>query len=158
METVSRLRQERAALVERLTQIDKILRQFDELDRNARLLLTTTPETRNVGITTNAADIRKHAVLQHPPNKMPKKTPMAEFQAAVIDAIRESGGAMDRVELYEALTSRGIVIGDGDREKEVNALSARVYRMAQDGILVSERGQGYRLKSGPENDVEDNVA
>ena len=54
---------------------------------------------------------------------------------------------MDRVALYETLTERNIVIGDGGREKDLNALSARVYRMARDpnNRISSERGRGYRL-------------
>ena len=73
---------------------------------------------------------------------------MAEFQGAIIDVLRHNGTPMDRKALYEALMKRGVVIGDGDPDKEMNALSARVYRMKEDGILVSERGQGYQLKAG----------
>jgi hypothetical protein len=148
METITRLRDERAALVERLQQIDKILRQFDELDRNARQLLKLTSEATIIDSSTVLTEPLTESLARSSLREVRKKTPMAEFQGAIIDVLRHNGTPMDRKALYEALMKRGVVIGDGDPDKEMNALSARVYRMKEDGILVSERGQGYQLKAG----------
>ena len=68
----------------------------------------------------------------------------------MLDALQSSDVPMDRVALYEALTRRGIVIGGGDRVNELNALSARVYRMALEGAIVNQPGKGYRLKRADE--------
>jgi hypothetical protein len=75
------------------------------------------------------------------------KTPVAAFERAVIEVLQEADGPMDRVAIYEALKERGITVGSGDRERELNVVSARVYRMALGGQLEGVRGQGYRLKT-----------
>ena len=160
METITRLREERAQIAARLAQIDNILRQYDELDQEAKRLLMVADmvEDTDQAMVLDAAE--KAVSVATPTNAVSKpdadvvkrnKTPMKEFEAAVLDVMRENNRPMDRVDLYDALTSRGIVIGDGDRDKELNTLSARVYRMAKDGHLVSQRGEGYRLRSDEEN-------
>lgn len=180
MEIIARLREERQALVERIAQIDKMLRQYEEWGREAQRLLSLTgmvesdpvappvaPAAQAVHTGTavsdqsNVHDVGNGKVRMRTRSAVSvvgSKTPIPEFETAVIDVLRASGQPMDRVALYEALTARGIVIGDGGREKDLNALSARVYRMAQDpkNRIFGERGQGYRLivdddASGPES-------
>lgn len=151
MEIIERLRAERQALVARMGEIDKMLRQYEELDRIAQTLLSPSSQSAEI------ADSRKPKIegdvnvpiteYVQPNGTRRKKTPIAEFEKAVTDVLRDADAPMDRAELYDALTARGIVIGDGNRDRELNALSARVYRMAQDGRLESQRGQGYRLKA-----------
>lgn len=183
MEIIARLREEREALVARVSQIDKMLQQYDEWGREAQRLLSLTPAVEigsrdaraapsdmPVGAESEVPDqpsfrqggnVRIRVRSASSPVVTGRKTPIPEFEAAVISVLRESGQPMDRVALYDALTARGIVIGDGDRDKELNALSARVYRMAQDpkNRISGERGQGYRLitdeESGEQEGVDD---
>jgi hypothetical protein len=176
MELIIRLREERAALVARLAQIDKMLRQYEEWGREAQRLLSLTNPVKAESVDRAAAhsvqkplaspdvsDQPKIRHVGHDGEQVPsqstlpvtgRKTPIHEFEATVIDVLRESGQPMDRVALYEALTARGIVIGSGNRDKDLNALSARVYRMAQEpkNHISGERGQGYRLLMEEESD------
>jgi len=167
METISRLREERAQLVARLEQIDKILRKYDELDQEAKRLLTLTDESKDATKATSPESPTEALTVQSSDKPVDEassvavertKTPMTKFEAAVLDVMRESGRPMDRTDLYDALTARGIVIGDGDRDKELNTLSARLYRMAKDGHLASQRGQGYRLRGDDEVPAQDEDA
>lgn len=181
MEIIARLREEREALVARIAQIDKMLKQYDEWGREAQQLLSLTGAAKaesNLDHVAPAAvtDVAESSEPEQPkfrqvgnvrvrlrsPSSLPvvgRKTPMPEFEAAVIDVLRESGQPMDRVALYEALTGRGIVIGSGGRDRDLNALSARVYRMAQDPSsgISGERGQGYRLVTDEEIPEPDSV-
>lgn len=181
MEIIARLREEREALVARIAQIDKMLQQYDEWGREAQRLLSLTSvveagshENRagpsdvpagaesEVPVQPNFRQVGNAKNLERSRSSLPvagSKTPMPEFEAAVIDVLRESGQPMDRVALYDALTARGIVIGDGGRDKDLNALSARVYRMAQDpkNRIAGERGQGYRLITDEENGEQEGV-
>ena len=177
MDIIARLREEREALVARLAQIDKMLLQYEEWGREAQnlLSLTSAVASRSLdpvrmkaeeGSSDASAPVRKPVTLIQKPmirrvqlphrSQLPfGKTPMPQFEDAVIEILRESGTAMDRVALYDALTARGVVIGTGDRDKDLNALSARAYRMAQDpkNRISGERGQGYRLlKEGEATD------
>lgn len=169
MEIIARLREEREILVARVAQIDKMLRQYDEWGREAQRLLSLTGAPVFAGgdeniVSAAPSEIRSAKAPSERERGMvvdeegsagalaslsvaAGKTPIPEFEAAVIEVLREAGKPMDRVELYEALTARGIVIGDGNRDKELNALSARVYRMARESKnrISGERGQGYRL-------------
>lgn len=169
MEIIARLREERAALVARVSQIDKMLRQYEEWGREAQQLLSLTsaviPDSQEAlsisadspaaaeidasdrPITHQVGEVRPRVRPQIASPIAQRKTPISEFEAAVIDVLRQTGEPMDRVALYDALIARGIVIGDGGREKDLNALSARVYRMAKDpkNGIFGERGQGYRL-------------
>lgn len=181
MEIIARLREEREVLVARVAQIDKMLKQYDEWGLEAQRLLSLTRvieadshETRAAPSDTPigaASEVPDQPSLRQGGNVRIRvrsassqvvtgsKTPIPEFEAAVISVLRESGQPMDRVALYDALTARGIVIGDGDRGKELNALSARVYRMAQNPTnrISGERGQGYRLVTDEETVEEEGV-
>lgn len=166
METITRLREERAQLVARLNQIDNILRRYEEWDREAKRLLAINDAASIVSecVSTDAAapgvvtpEVTAGADAASVPARKRVRTSMKEFEAAVLDVLRESDVPMDRVALYDALIGRGIIIGDGDRDKELNALSARVYRMARGGGIVSQRGEGYRLRRDDES-AQDGVA
>jgi len=167
MEIIARLREEREVLLARVTQIDKMLQQYDAWGREAQLLLSLTAAVRpdsgdGPAIATEPKTVLGTGVSEQQKyrqfgNLRPRarsslpvhgaKTPIREFEAAVIDVLRENDLPMNRIALYDALTARGIVIGDGQKDKELNALSARVYRMAQGGgPLISEQGQGYSLR------------
>lgn len=150
MDMIARLRAERQDLVARLGEIDKILTQYKQIERAAQQLLGDHPPVDSRAMTAGPVE----PVAPHTPATVPdravsakNKTPIEEFEQAVIDVLQETAAPLNRVQLYDALTDRGIVIGDGDREKELNALSARVYRMTQTGRLTSRRGQGYSLKA-----------
>jgi hypothetical protein len=171
MEIISRLREEREVLVARIAQINKMLQQYDEWGREAQRLLSLTGSqgaTANTSTDANlpSVNVDDAEASDHKPvvrsggirrrttfPKVGAKTPMREFEAAVIEVLRASAEPLDRIGLYDALIDRGIVIGDGDRDRELNALSARVYRMAQDpkNGISSERGQGYRLITDQES-------
>ena len=175
MEIIARLREERQALVDRVTQIDKMLQQYDEWGREAQQLLSLTGTAKAEAHLDRAAPADSTVFAESSEPEQPKfhqignvrvrlrspssspvvgrKTPIPEFEAAVIDVLREVGQPMDRVALYEALTARNIVIGSGGRDRDLNALSARVYRMAQDpkNRISGERGQGYRLITDEES-------
>lgn len=174
MEIIARLRAEREALVARIGQIDNMLRQYDEWGREVERLLSLTasiPQEATEPVTSAAAPHLAPSVGEAPPRdtapvmtrQRPSssgklaKTPMPEFEAAVVEVLRETGKPMDRVALYEALTERGVVIGSGGRDKDLNTLSARVYRMAQDpnNRISGERGQGYRLMPDDQSDDAD---
>lgn len=150
MDMIARLRAERQAIVARLSEIDKIVAQYEQIERAAQQLLDGH---RPIDSQTMTAEPIKHEALPTSvalPDQAvsaKRKTPIDEFEQAVIDVLLETAAPMDRVQLYDALMERGIVIGDGDRDKELNALSARVYRMTQSGRLTSQRGQGYSLKA-----------
>ena len=159
MDMIARLRAEQQALVARLSEIDKLLTQYEQFERAAQQLLGGRPPIDSRPMT---AEPVEHDAPPAPPTPIvppdrtvsaKNKTPIDEFEQAVIDVLDETAAPMDRVQLYDALTERGIVIGDGDRDKELNALSARVYRMTQAGRLTSRRGQGYSLKT--DGDVDD---
>lgn len=167
MEIIARLREERASLVARVSQIDKMLQQYEEWGREAQRLLSLTGTVKTDSAEDRAAptDLLAGEVSEtsdQPEYRQPgniriqarssfsvagRKTPIPEFEAAVIDVLRESGQPMDRVALYNALTVRGVVIGHGGRDKDMNALSARIYRMARDpkNGISGERGKGYQL-------------
>lgn len=153
MNVIARLREERQGLVARLDEIDKILTQYEQIERAAQRLLGGRPPIDSQVMTPETVE---HVAPLMPVASLDRtvssknKTPIDEFEQAVIDVLEETAAPMDRVQLYDALTERGIVIGDGDREKELNALSARVYRMTQAGRLTSRRGQGYSLKTDDE--------
>lgn len=152
MELIIRLREERAALVARLAQIDQMLSQYEEWGRAAQRLISLTNQSNHESEKTyetqgdqTGVPSRAYSGEGVPSHAAKKKTPIKEFQQTILDILRESMVPMDRVALYDALISRGVVIGDGDREKDLNVLSARVYRLAQETrLIVSERGQGYR--------------
>ena len=151
MEIIQRLRKERQALVDRIELIDKMLHTYEAWGREAELLLALTEEptrakesVRFHDVPHTARDMRL-AALDRLQWKHRSRTPIEQFERAVLDVLRNSDVPMDRVALYDALTSRGVIIGDGDRDKELNVLSARVYRMAKDGKILSQRGEGYRL-------------
>ncbi len=184
MEIAALLREEREALVARIAKIDKMLRQHDDWGREAQRLLSLTvaaestpPDEHPANGSTkidahptastepkyrDVSGLRVRVRSRTFPESASAKTPIPEFEAAVIDVLRAANRPMDRVALYEALTARGIVIGDGGRDKDLNALSARVYRMAQDPAnrISSLRGQGYWLETddpavGPMSEGED---
>lgn len=179
MEIIARLREERQALVDRVMQIDKMLQQYEEWGREAQQLLSLTGTAKAESHLDRVAPAASTAIAESTEPEQPKfrqvgsvrfrspsslpvigrKTPIPEFEAAVIDVLRESGQPMDRVALYEALTARGIVIGSGVRDRDLNALSARVYRMALDPSngISGERGQGYRLITDEESPEPDSV-
>ncbi|MFT3690850.1 hypothetical protein [Paenirhodobacter sp.] len=156
MDMIARLRAERQALVARLSEIDKILAQYEQIERAAQQLLGGHPPIDSQAMTAEPVEHDAPPTPVALPDRAvsaKNKTPIDEFEQAVIDVLEETAAPMDRVQLYGALTERGIVIGDGDRDKELNALSARVYRMTQAGRLTSRRGQGYSLKT--DGDVDD---
>lgn len=148
------LLKERQELVDRLAQIDKMLGQYDELERAAQALITgSTRPAISIDSHDQRTEEKTPGEDQAPDTRHPDtearsrlKTPTDEFERAVIDILREADAPMDRTELYDALTERGVVIGGGDKGKELNALSARIYRMAKAGHLEGKRGSGYRLK------------
>lgn len=173
MEIIARLREEREALVARVAQIDKMLKQYEDWGREAQRLISLTGLPEAEAVASPAADDKPEPLPQSEgvddhvlpvsrargtirranwEHKTLIKTPIAAFEEAVIDVLRDARRPMDRVALYDALTARGIVIGEGDRDKELNALSARVYRMSRDpkNRISSARGQGYRLMSDEE--------
>lgn len=179
MEIIARLREEREALVARIERIDEMLRQYEEWGREAAQLITVTgsitdqPEASRTTVepaTLTVAQTRPvdatSAIASSIGLRMPwplltskPKTPIAQFEKTVIDVLRKATRPIDRTEIYEELLKRGVIIGSGGRDRDLNALSARVYRMAQDpkNLIKSERGQGYWIDADKSAESEDTV-
>lgn len=151
MNAIEKLQSERQRLVARLTEIDKILGQYDELQRIAESYLATGAP--HMPITDSAVDpvVRSEGGEQKP--NIPEstssverksKTPMADFERIVCDVLTAAEKPLGRSALYEALQERGVVIGSPDQSADMNTLSARMSRMSEK--VMNVKGYGYWLK------------
>ncbi len=151
MNAITELQAERQKLVGRLAEIDKILRQFDELERAAETYLATSrPYTSPTD-----SDSNQHPEPVHggagpitpdrfaPPVSRPK-TAMAEFVDKVEAVLTSTDRPLERTALYKALLERDVVIGSPDENADLNTLSARMSRLRDKFINIP--GHGYWLK------------
>jgi hypothetical protein len=157
MNPIEKLIAERQRLVERLEQIDQILRQYEEIQRIAEgyfLPDESRPTSREpapqpaVGVS-SVADI---LVPSNPTTRVPvqPKTPMPEFDRIVMEILGASERPLNRSALYEAVCARGVVIGSGDESSDLNTLSARMSRMVdKTDKVVNIKGYGYWPASRP---------
>lgn len=148
MNAIEKLQSERQRVVARLAEIDRILGQYEELQRIAEKYLTSgDPHTASTGTVTDSVKRQEEAQaepsvteLSLPGAKSPK-TPMVEFERVVTELLSEAERPLDRSALYKALLDRGIVIGSPDESSDLNTLSARMSRMKDKVVNVS--GYGY---------------
>lgn len=151
MNAIEKLQAERQRLVDRLAQIDKILGQYEELQRVAESYLTgNTPHTKltdsdtvQIGVR-DFDEVEARDRMQTTTSSRRPKTPMTEFEAVVVEVLSDAEKPLDRSALYKALGNRGVVIGSADESSDLNTLSARMSRMKEKVVNVS--GYGYWLK------------
>lgn len=151
MNAIEKLQAERQRLVERLTEIDKILRQYQEVQRMAESYFdATTPHTRHTDSASGIVELSEVQRVEPPKPMMPMrdfrkpKTPMVDFEQAVVEVLSEAEEPLDRSALYKALIQRDVVIGSPDESSDLNTLSARMSRMKEKIVNVS--GYGYWLR------------
>lgn len=154
MNAIEKLRAERQRLVSRMEEIDNILGQFDNLQKMAESYFAedTTHTLPSDSATTHAA---RHGISPRPvafannlsSSTKKAKTPMAEFESAVVDVLSNTAAPLDRSALYEGLQERSIVIGSPDRSADLNTLSARMSRLPRlKEEVTNVPGLGYWLK------------
>lgn len=151
MNAIEKLRAERQILVERLGEIDKILGQYQEIQRMAESYFAT--RTANTPSTDSASDpvafsepqrVETTKLMMPMPSVRKPKTSMADFERAVIKVLSEANEPLDRSALYKALIERDVVIGSPDENADLNTLSARMFRMKE--RVFNMKGYGYWLK------------
>lgn len=148
MNAIEKLQSERQRVVARLAEIDKILGQFEELQRIAESYLTSgiqhtaIPETVTDSVNAQEEPQTGPSVTDPVlPRVQSPKTPMVEFERVVTELLSEAEAPLDRSALYKALLDRDIVIGSPDESSDLNTLSARMSRMKDKVVNVS--GHGY---------------
>ncbi len=148
MNAIEKLQSERQRVVARLAEIDRILGQYEELQRIAESYLASgASHTADSGTVTDSvktqAEAQREPSVTEPnlPRVKSPKTPMVEFERVVIELLSEAEVPLDRSALYKALLDREIVIGSPDESSDLNTLSARMSRMKDKIVNVS--GHGY---------------
>lgn len=157
MNPIEKLIAERQRLVERLEQINQILRQYEELQRIAEGYWSLDEPQSASGEpapqpSSDNPSIDETLGPNDPATRVPvkSKTPMAEFDTVVMEILRTSEKPLNRSALYEAVCARGVVIGSGNESSDLNTLSARMSRMAdKTDKVVNIRGYGYWSASRP---------
>lgn len=151
MNAIDKLQAERQRLVGRLAEIDKILGQYEELQRVAESYFTTnashTPPSDSGAdpvAMRESKELETNLSMSAMPGVRRPKTPMVDFERAVIEVLSEAEEPLDRSVLYKALLDRDVVIGSPDESSDLNTLSARMSRMKEK--VVNVRGHGYWLK------------
>lgn len=153
MTAIEKLQTERQRLVVRLTQIDKILSQYDDLQRIAESYLIADAShtaasdlSGGSGMLSDSQVIEMRVSDQSSLGARKQKTRMADFERIVVDLLHETDKPLDRTDLYTALINRGVVIGSRDESSDMNALSARMTRLRDRGLVTNITGHGYWLK------------
>jgi hypothetical protein len=148
MNTIEKLQSERQRVVARLAEIDRILGQFEELQRIAESYLNFgISHTAPTGTVTDSVKMGEEPQTEPSasdpvlPRTQSPKTPMVEFERVVTELLSEAEKPLDRSALYKALLDREIVIGSPDESSDLNTLSARMSRMKEKVVNVS--GYGY---------------
>lgn len=151
MNAIEKLQAERQRLVARLAEIDKILGQYQEIQRIAESYFAKnaphTPSTDSVSGPETLPEpqcVEPTKPMMRMPGFRKPKTPMADFEQAVVEMLSEVEEPLDRSALYKALTERDVVIGSPDERSDLNTLSARMSRMKEKIVNVS--GYGYWLR------------
>ena len=134
MTTIERLQRERADLLTRVGEIEKLIAEFNIWEQRVESMIPTTsspyaPSVETSGISTN-------------PTRAPKQghnqgSPMSMFERAVSDIFDQAESPMNRSALLGALLAVGIDVGGADPK---NTLSARMSRMSE---YVNIAGHGY---------------
>lgn len=154
MNAIEKLKEERQRMVERLAEIDKILGQYEELQRAAEGYFAadvqhTPPADSNLNAFRMPSPQEPVANPVSPtmPGVRKAKTPKPLFERAVLEILAAAERPLDRSALYGTLRGRGVVIGSPDESSDLNTLSARMSRMKDKIINVT--GYGYWLKERP---------
>lgn len=148
MNAIEKLQAEHQRLVERLAEIDKILGQYQEIQRMAEsYFATSAPHTPTTDSASERVALSEPQRVEPTKPMMPipgarkPKTPMADFERAVTEVLSEAEKPLDRSALYKALIDRDVVIGSPDESSDLNTLSARMSRMKEKFFNVT--GYGY---------------
>ena len=152
MDAIEKLQAERQRLVARLSEIDKILSRFDELQRIAERFFTTeAPHTghhdgSNDSVVASTSHLDQNPEVSSGDSLAPikPKTPMSVFVDTVLKVLAGAEQPLDRSALYAELLNRHIVIGSPDESADLNTLSARMSRMSEK--VTNIKGYGYWLK------------
>lgn len=151
MNPIEKLQAERQRIVARLTEIDNILVKYDELQRAAENFFSTDAQHTLKSDSDNNSDIahdshraEPSSIAPHVPVTQRSKTPMADFERAVMEILSETETPLNRSALYKALIDRDVVIGSPDESADLNTLSARMSRMNEK--VVNINSYGYWLK------------
>ncbi len=154
MNAIKKLQTERQRLVARLAEIDKILCQYEELQRIAETYLAADDTHTSLADSgANLVEMTKPQEAHHSDrtgnvvHETRRKTSMDEFERVVVDVLTEAESPLNRAALYKALVDRGVVIGSSNENADLNTLSARMSRMKEKVVNVS--GYGYWLKDRP---------
>lgn len=159
MDKLELLRSERSRLIQRLDEIDAVLRQHCELERRISALLTAEVQdvaTLRVGSSNSgggdlplgeSANVRR--VMDKPDvavsdSRRSVSESVREFEALVADVLRSADKPLDRKQILILLGNRGYDVPGKDPE---NTLGARMTRMP--GVVNVKGGEtrGYWLQS-----------
>lgn len=148
MNAIEKLEAERQRIVARLAEVDKILMQYEELQRVAESYLSsdishTPPSDSDVASDVSGKQQGLKPASGSPiiPRHHKSKTSMVDFERIVLELLLEAEKPLDRSALYKALLDRGVVIGSPTESADLNTLSARMSRMKERVVNVS--GYGY---------------
>lgn len=155
-----RLKQERTKLLQRLTQIEEILRQQEDLDRKIALVLGADAADLVTGSTSNPTDggsrtapdalppviLRDERLHNEQRNDARRSVSpsVREFEDMVVAILLAAKAPMDRRSLLQAVTERGYVVPGKDPQ---NTLGARMSRMSGVRNVKHPSGNGYWLTS-----------
>ena len=161
MNAIEKLQAERQRLVARLAEIDKILMQYEELQRVAENYLSsdtshTAPSDSGV-ISDNSEKqqvLKPTASTPTVPHARKSKTNMVDFERIVLDVLSEAEKPLDRSALYKALLDRDVVVGSPTESADLNTLSARMSRMKERVVNVSGYGYWPKERAFPEGGYE----
>lgn len=135
MDAIERLKAERTELIARLSKIEAVIAQHDELQKSVEELLAGGPK---IVAAAGVANAKSSATAESGNRRMTAE--VADFERAMREILRVAQKPLDRNELYKICVDRNIPVGGKD---PLNTLASRMSRM--EGV-ENIRGQGYFLK------------
>lgn len=140
MDMLSKLLNEKQRLSARLVELDRAISEYRALERKMMGLLGQTSQyddaadslSRPRDDTSNSESLGR---------SRQKAQVVADFEAAVRAILSEAAEPLERLEILDLLTARGIVV---EGNPPANVVSARLSRMSD---VEGRRGLGYWLKS-----------
>ena len=126
---IQKLIEERDLLHTRLQEISVLINEFEEL---ASYEAPPKLDASSSEIQQNESSLTASG---------PEPSGFAEYEAALRDILMEASRPLQRKEVLNALTARGIVVGG---TKELNTLGTRLHRT---DWVVNLKGFGYWLKA-----------
>jgi hypothetical protein len=137
---IQKLIEERDLLHTRLQEISVLINEFEELEsRASKLLSPTASYEAPPKLDASSSEIQQNESSLTASG--PEPSGFAEYEAALRDILMEASRPLQRKEVLNALTARGIVVGG---TKELNTLGTRLHRT---DWVVNLKGFGYWLKA-----------